>query len=127
MYTYIHGVHIHLCNCLYVYYVDQPDVEIITEIGGCGYVYVSWNVTNNIELCEIVQYNVTLLSSTVSIIIPNVTMDSYNFTGLSLDTPFNVTVIGISMIGNVINSDSTSIRTENISTNCMFSNTYIQY
>ena len=112
---------------MFVYSVDQPDVEIITEIGGCGYVYVSWNVTNNTELCQIVQYNVTLLSSTVSMIIPNVTMDSYNFTGLSLDTPFNVTVISIGMIGNVINSDSTSVRTENISTNCMFSNTYIQY
>ena len=112
-------------NCVYVYYIDQPHVEIITETGGCGYVYVSWNVTNNIELCKVVQYNVTLSSSTVNMIIPNVAVDSYNFTGLSLDTLFTITVIGISKTGNVVNSDSTSIRTETTSINCMFSNTYI--
>ena len=110
-----------------VYYVDQSDVEIIAEIGGCGYVYVSWNVTNDIELCQIVQYNVTLSSSTMSMIIPNVAVDSYNFTGLSFDTLFIVTVIGISVNGSVINSDSTSIRTETNSINCMFANAYIQY
>ena len=105
---------------MFVYYIDQPDIEIITGIGGCGYVYVSWNVTYNNESCKIIQYNVTLLPPTVNKVIPNLAMTSYNFTELSLDTLFNVTVIGISVNGSVINSNSTSIRTETTSINCMF-------
>ena len=92
-------------------YIDPPVVKITAATGGCGYVYVSWNVTNNIELCQIVQYNVTLSSSTVNIIISSSEMNSHNFTELSGDTLFNVTVTGINAMGFASNPDSTSIRT----------------
>ena len=91
-------------------YTDPPVVKITAATGGCGYVYVSWNVTNNIELCQIVQYNVTLLSSTVNVIISSSEINSHNFTGLSDDTLFNVTVTGINAMG-FANPDSTTVRT----------------
>ena len=89
-------------------------ISMTTERGGCGYVYVSWTVPNNVpddDMCGINHFNVILLSVNVFMTMKPVT-NSHNFTGLPYGTPFNVTVIGTSINENsVIHSVSTSVRT----------------
>ena len=86
-------------------------VKITATAGGCGYVNVSWTTPNSSEVCRSTQYNVTLSSATVKIIISSVSLNSHNFTGLPDDTLFNVTVTGINTMGFVSNPDSTTVRT----------------
>ena len=86
---------------------------MMTESGGCGYVYVSWTVTNNVpddDMCGISQFIVKLSSVNVFMTMKLV-MNSHNFTRLPYDTPFNVTVIGTSNENSVIHSVTTSVRT----------------
>ena len=90
-------------------------IEITTATGGCGYVYVSWSVTDSDpdDMCSIGRFNVTLSSVDISMSVTPPLMMSYNFTGLPDDTLFNVTVIGISLTGSaVVNLDSDSLRTK---------------
>ena len=42
--------------CMYINYIDIPVVEITTTTGGCGYVYVSWTVIGNNDMCEITTF-----------------------------------------------------------------------
>ena len=77
---------------------------------GCGYVYVSWTTTGSSDLCRITQYNVTLSSATVKMIVSISGMNSHNFTGLPDDTLFNVSVTEMK-IRRVGIPDSTSVRT----------------
>ena len=79
---------------------------------------MSWNATSGNEACRITQYNVTLSSATVNMIVSISGMNSRNFTGLPNDTLFNVTVTGINVNGSISNSDFTSNMTDK---NCMFS------
>ena len=92
-------------------YVDQPVVKITAAMGGCGYVYASWTTTGSSDVCRITQYNVTLSSATVNVIISSCRVSSHNFTELPDGTLFNVTVTGINIMGFVNNPDSTSVRT----------------
>ena len=92
-------------------YIGQPVVKITAAMGGCGYVYVSWTITGSSDLCRITQYNVTLSSATVNMIVSISGMNSHNFTDLPDDTVFNVTVTGIMVMGFVSNPDSTTVRT----------------
>ena len=87
-------------------------VKITAATGGCGYVSVSWTTPNSSEVCRSTQYNVTLSSATMKIIISSVTLNSHNFTGLPDDTLFKVTVTGINDMGFASNIYiSTSVRT----------------
>ena len=91
--------------------VERPVVEITTTTGECGYVYVSWSVTDS-DVCSIGRFNVTLSSKDIPVSVIS-QMNSHNFTGLPDDTLFNVTVIGIILTGTtVVNLDSTSLRTK---------------
>ena len=89
-------------------------ISIITTIGGCGYVYVSWTVIGNIpddKMCGIGRVTITLSSVNVSMT-EVALMNCYNFTGLPDDTLFNVTVIGTNTIdNNVISLAFTSVKT----------------
>ena len=95
----------------YVHYIDKPVIEITTATGGYGYVYVSWTVLGNNDICEIVAFHVVLLSISVGITEQISTdMNSYNFTGLPDNTVFDITIIGSSEL---VNTDfvSASVRT----------------
>ena len=79
-------------------FVDKPVVEITATTGGCGYVSVSWTETGKSDVCSPVQYNVTLSSSsTINMTVSITSMNTYNFTELSDDSQFSVTVIGINL------------------------------
>ena len=72
---------------------------------------MSWTVIGNNDLCEIVTFNVLLVSVPMGIYeLTSTDMNSYNFTGLPDDTLFNITIIGSSMLFNT-DPVSTSIRT----------------
>ena len=85
--------------------------KITTAIIGCEYIYVSWIAPSSSDVCNITQYNVTLSSAVVNVIISISGMNSHNFTGLPNNTLFNITVTGINTMGFASNSDSTSVRT----------------
>ena len=80
-------------------------------MNGCGYIYVSWNATGSTDACRIAQYDVTLSSATMNMIISISEINSHNFIGLPDDTLFNITVTGINDMGFVGIPDSTSVRT----------------
>ena len=86
-------------------------VKITATRGGCRYILVSWNATGGSDACRITQYNVTLSSTTMNMIISISGMNSHNFTGLPDNTVFIITVTGINVMGFVSNLDSTSVRT----------------
>ena len=101
--------------CMYINYIDIPVVEITTTTGGCGYVYVSWTVIGNNDMCEITTFHLTLVSLVMGLPMGATTqkstnMYSYNFTGLPDDTVFRITIIGSSQ---VVNTDpvATSVTT----------------
>ena len=86
-------------------------VDITTTTGGCGYVYVSWTLIGNNDICEITTFHLTLESFVMGIHEQISTdMNSYNFTGLPDDTLFYINIIGSSA---VVNTDlaSASVRT----------------
>ena len=97
----------------HVRYTENSVIEITTATGGCGYVSVSWIVTDNDhdDGCSIGRFILTL--SSVDITMSMIShMLFYNFTGLPVDTLFNFTVFGISLIGDsAICLASTSLRT----------------
>ena len=109
---YIHTYRYIYAYIIYIYtYADVPVVEITTATGGCGYVYVSWTVIGNNDVCDIASFTVQLVSVPMSITEQISTdMNSYNFTGLPDDTLFDITIIGSSPL---VNTDpvSTSVRT----------------
>ena len=97
----------------YVHYIERPLIKITTATGGCGYVFVSWTVTDSDhdDVCTIGRFNVTLSSVGITMSVISL-MLSHNFTGLPDDTLFNVTVSGVSLTGTtVVNLNSTSLRT----------------
>ena len=74
-------------------YIDKPVVNITTATGGCGYVYVSWTVIGNNDLCKINSFRVILLSLQQGINEQESTdMNSYNFTRLPNDTQFDIVI-----------------------------------
>ena len=74
-------------------YIDKPVVNITTATGGCGYVYVSWTVIGNNDICKINSFSVILLSLQQGINEPRSTdMNSYNFTRLPNDTQFDIVI-----------------------------------
>ena len=95
-----------MCTC-----VDQPVVNIKAVMGGCGYVYVSLTAPGSSDVCRITQYNVTLSSAVMNMVISVNETNSHNFTGLPNNTLFNVTVTGINTMGFVGIPDSTSVST----------------
>ena len=109
---YIHTYSYIYAYIIYIYtYVDKPVVEI-TATGGCGYIYVSWTVIGNNDVCNIVSFTVELVSVPMNITERIQTdVNSYNFTGLPDDTLFDITAIGSSKL---VNTDpaSTSVRTK---------------
>ena len=87
---------------MYVYtYIDIPVVEITATTAGCDYVSVSWTTTGSSNMCGPVRYNVTLSSSssTMDVIISNSSINTHRFTVLPNNTQFNITVIGINLMG----------------------------
>ena len=92
-----------------MYYTDRPVVEITATAGGCGYVSVSWTATGNSDVCSPVQYNVTLSSSTMDITVSITSVNTHCFTELPDNTQFNITVIGINVMGVASDPASTSV------------------
>ena len=79
---------------------------------GCGYIFVKWRVTGNRndEMCGIVRfYVISSYGNTSDTKITSMIM--YNFTGLTDDTLFNVTVVGINLRDDFIDLDFISVRT----------------
>ena len=75
-----------------IVYIDKPVVNI-TATGGCGYVYVSWIVIGNNDICKINSFSVILLSLQQGITEQRSTdMNSYNFTRLPNDTQFDILI-----------------------------------
>ena len=76
-----------------IMYIDKPVVNITTATGGCGYVYVSWTVIGNNDICKINSFSVILLSVQQCINEPRSTdINSYNFTRLPNDTQFDIVI-----------------------------------
>ena len=84
-------------------------------MGGFGYVYVKWSVFGSLpydDTCSISHFNVILSSVYNSTTVVVTSGISYNFTGLSNGTLFNVTVVGINVKGNnFTNPAFASVRT----------------
>ena len=103
-------------------------ISITTEVGGCGYVYVSWSVINNVpddEMCGIGRVTIMLSSAYISMTEFPV-LNSYNFTRLPDNTLFNVTVIGTSINErNIISPAFTSVKTMIIES--MYVHMYVQF
>ena len=111
----------YVCTCPYQ---DKPVVKITAATEGCGYVYVSWTVIGNNDICEITNFHATLVLIVMGLPMGitkqiSTEMNSYNFTGLSDDTLFDVTIIGSSR---VVNADpaSTLVRTPKSMYVCMY-------
>ena len=98
-------------------YIDRPVVEITRVTAGCGYVSVSWMPSGSSDICRPVRYDLMLSSSMQNITATVNSMNNHRFTRLSDNTQFNVTVIGINMMGVGSDPVSTSVETEG---NCMF-------
>ena len=112
-----------MCNYTYS---ERSEVHIATPMIGCGYVFVKWSATGNIddEMCGISHFDVMSSYGDKS----NTTRTSlvmYNFTGLPDDTLFNVTVVGINFRNDFIDLDSTSVRTMVIESKYVCTHVYI--
>ena len=97
-------------------------INITTTTGGCGYVFVSWSVINNVpddDMCAISRVIITFSPVDVSITVMT-GMISYNFTGLPDDALFNVTVIGATINEGNVNSASISVKTMTIKSMCVY-------
>lgn len=92
-------------------HVDIPVVIILTATDGCGYVSASWISVGEREECRIVRYNVLLSISMNVLLNVNVYNNSHNFTGLSDDRLFNVSIFGTTMVGILSNLDSAFVKT----------------
>ena len=96
-------------------HIERPQINIATAMGGFGYVYVKWFVTDNVHhdaACSIADFKVTLSSINNSITVVVNSVISHNFTGLPDNTLFNVTVVGINVNGdNFTNLAFASVRT----------------
>ena len=87
-------------------------VEITTATGGCGYISVSWTVIGNNDACLVRVYTITLLSSTMDELVTlSISNNQRNFSGLSFDTLYYVTVFSHNAIIALSNSITTSVRT----------------
>ena len=111
----------HIYNYYTYAYQDIPAVEITTATGGCGYVYVSWTVLGNNDICEITTFHLTLVSLVMGKPMGPTTqkstdMYSYNFTGLPDDTQFDISVIGSSA---VVNTDLVSVHVRTMDSESM--------
>ena len=105
-----------------VHYIERPMVEIATVTGGCGYVYVSWIVINNVPqdvTCGISGFTIVLSSMDVSMTVMT-TMITHNFTGLPDDTLFNITVIGTNINERKVSPASTAVKTMIIESMCAY-------
>ena len=88
-------------------------IEITTATEGCGYISVSWSVTDSDhdDACSIGYFNVALSFGAISMSL-RPQRQFHNFTALPVDTLFNFTVFGISLIGTTaVSLASTSLRT----------------
>ena len=91
---------------MYVYYVDNPVLRIVTLTAGCGYVYISWTTINDENLCIklfIAHFSTDRSGYTIA------TNDKFLNYSLPGDTPFNVTVYGANP--NVVISEKNAITT----------------
>ena len=93
--------------CMYVLlsYIERPQIDITTIMGGFGYVYIKWFVTGNVHddpICSITRFIVTLSSVDTPITVVDTSSISHNFTGLPNNTLFNVTIVGINLKDNNI-------------------------
>ena len=98
----------YICKC-----IERPAIKITTATGGYGYVYVSWIIIGNVPddfVCGIASSTVTLSSMDISMT-RFLSLMSHNFTGLSDNTLFNVTVKGFNFINDDIYLAFTSVRT----------------
>ena len=79
---------------------------------GCGYIFVQWIITGNVndEMCGISHFDITSSYGDVSENMMT-SVINYNFTGLPDDALFSVIVVAFNLIGNFIDLDSTSVRT----------------
>lgn len=95
-------------------YLDEPEVQITTVSVGCGYVNISWNITDNNDECSVFSYDVTLSYVTMDDHVTEsivTTMNSSTITGLPDDTQINITVSGIGVLQDVLTFDCTSVST----------------
>jgi len=72
----------------------SPVSGIITTASGCLSTIVSWSSVISDPVCGPVLYDVTLSSSDGVVMIMRITYASYNFTGLTPDNSYTVTVTG---------------------------------
>ena len=103
-------------------------IEITTVLLGCGYVDISWNVTDSIDEKCIVSYNVTLSyvgkDKNVTVFMMT-TLNSSTFSEIPYDTPLSITVFSINIYRDVFSFDSTSVRTIGFESMCKFMSCYI--
>ena len=101
MQTYIHHI------------IDGVMAEITAAAGGCGSVSVSWSITSSDMCYDIESFEVILSAVDMNISVVNVPLNqsSYMFTGLSIDTLYNVSLVGISSVLNRVDLAFTTVRT----------------
>ena len=109
--------------CMYYTYTDKPVVKITGVTIGCGYVNISLNTTGNIDECSVQFYNSTLSYITMSKRVTvsktsRVTSLMSTITGLPDDMQMNINVTGIHANRDIINFDTTSVRTKHFK--CMY-------
>ena len=105
-------------------------IEITTVLLGCGYVDISWNVTDSIDEKCIVSYNVTLSyvgkDKNVTVFMMT-TMNSSTFSEIPYDTPLSITVFGVNSYRDILSFDSISVRTIGFESKCKFTSCQLHY
>ena len=72
-----------------------------------SYLYITWNDTTQ---CVPVHYTVMLTNTSSGVVIQSISTDSnsYNFTGLTSDTSYTITIVGRNRVGQDVVVNHTS-------------------
>ena len=92
---------------------DVPQITTLSVVERCvSYLYITWNDTSQ---CVPVSYTVTLSNTSSGELLHNGTASSkyYNFTGLTSDMTYNITVTGRNRVGeDVVMNHTSSLKSD---------------
>ena len=93
---------------MHVFTTDVPQITTLSVVERCvSYLYTTWNDTSQ---CVPVSYTVMLTNTSSGELLHNDTASSnyYNFTGLTSDMTYNITVTGSNKVGQDVVMNQTS-------------------